>query len=297
MLQKVVGIFAVAGLLAWAGAHAQDNDADELKIAALEALIAAPPERALPAVTRVLQGDNSDEVKESALFILSQIDTPEARNLLLQTARQESGELQEEAIQMIGVSGDPEALRSLRDIYASAGMDVRESILEAFLIADETDAVLQIALQAETDEELDAALEMLAAMDATEELRQVRAQVGVSEGLIEAYAISGDFESLRELAMDTTDPEQQVNAIEAMGIVGGDEANAALVDIYRGADNEDVKEAALDGMVISGYDQGVLELYRASSSNEEKRQLLEYLSVMGSDEIWDIVDAALEGNR
>jgi HEAT repeat protein len=297
MLQKAVGIFAVASLLAWAGAHAQDDDADELKIAALEALIAAPPERALPAVTRVLQGDNSDEVKESALFILSQIDTPEARNLLLQTARQESGDLQEEAIQMIGVSGDPGALKSLKEIYASADMDVRESILEAFLIADDTDAVLQIALQAETDEELDAALEMLAAMDATEELRQVRAQVGVSEGLIEAYAVSGDFESLRELAMDTSDPEQQVNAIEAMGIVGGADANAALVEIYRGADSEDVREAALDGMVISGYDAGVLELYRASNSNDEKRQLLEYLSVMGSDEIWDIIDAALEGNR
>lgn len=297
MLHKVIGILAFASLLAWAGAHAQDDDADELKIAALEALIAAPPERALPAVTRVLQGNNSDEVKESALFILSQIDTPEARNLLLQTARQERGELQEEAIQMIGVSGDPDALESLRELYVSADMDVRESILEAFLIADETDAVLQIALQAETDEELDAALEMLAAMDATEELRQVRAQVGVSEGLIEAYAVSGDFESLRELAMDTSDPEQQVNAIEAMGIVGGADANATLVEIYRGADNEDVREAALDGMVISGYDDGVLELYRASNSNEEKRQLLEYLSVMGSDEIWDIVDAALEGNR
>jgi HEAT repeat protein len=297
MLQKVVGIFAVAGLLAWAGGHAQDDDADELKIAALEALIAAPPERALPAVTRVLQGNNSDEVKESALFILSQIDTPEARSLLMQTARQASGELQEEAIQMIGVSGDPQALESLREIYASADMDVKESILEAFLIADETDAVLQIALEAKTDEELDAALEMLAAMDATEELRQVRAQVGVSEGLIEAYAVSGDFESLRELAMDTSDPEQQVNAIEAMGIVGGDDANASLVEIYRGADSEDVREAALDGMVISGYDEGVLELYRASTSNDEKRQLLEYLSVMGSDEIWDIIDATLEGNR
>ncbi len=49
------------------------DDVEELKIAALEALIMAPPERALPLVRKVLEGDNSDEMKESALFILSQI--------------------------------------------------------------------------------------------------------------------------------------------------------------------------------------------------------------------------------
>jgi len=297
MLHRTFLLLTATALLISAGAQSQDSDADELKIAALEALIAAPPERALPAVTRVLQGDNSVEVKESALFILSQIDTPDARNLLLQTARQESGELQEEAIQMIGVSGDPEALASLREIYSAGDMDVRGSVLEAFLIADETSAVLEIALESETEEELEAALEMLAAMDATEELRQVRAQVGVSEALIEAYAISGDFESLKELATDNSNPEQQVNAIEAMGIVGGDNANAALVEIYQSSNDEDVREAALDGMLISGYDQGVLDLYRASNSTDEKRELLEYLSIMGSDQIWDIIDAALEGNR
>ena len=44
------------------------SDRDELKITALEALMSAPPERALPAVRKVLEGDSSDEVKESALL-------------------------------------------------------------------------------------------------------------------------------------------------------------------------------------------------------------------------------------
>ena len=37
------------------------DEVEKLKLAAVEALITAPPERALPAVTRVLQGNNSDE--------------------------------------------------------------------------------------------------------------------------------------------------------------------------------------------------------------------------------------------
>lgn len=297
MLKQHLIAISLAALTASGGASAQDIEADELKIAALEALIAAPPERALPAVTRVLRGDNSDEVKESALFILSQIDMPEAQEILMQIVRESEGELQEEAIQMVGIGGNPDTLAELQAIYPTVEIEVKEAILEAFLIADETEAVLEIALEAESEEEFEAAIEMLAVMDATEELRQVRAQAGVSEGLIEAYAISGDHESLRELALDSSDPEQQVHAIEALGIVGSQNADSTLIEIYRGSDNADVKEAALDGMLISGYDEGVLELYRGSTDTAEKRELLEYLVIMDSDEIWDIIDAALEGQR
>ena len=105
-----LGTIVIVCMLAFAQAvHAQDDqeERDALKIAAIEALMSAPPERALPAVTKVLQGNNSDEVKEAALFILSQIETPEAQALLLEMARSSEGELREEAISMIGIGGDP----------------------------------------------------------------------------------------------------------------------------------------------------------------------------------------------
>ena len=55
---------------------AQDSaaEAEQLKIAALEALMSAPADRALPLVAKVLASDNSDEIKSRALFVLSQID-------------------------------------------------------------------------------------------------------------------------------------------------------------------------------------------------------------------------------
>ena len=64
-----------------------DADAEALKIAALEGLMAASPERALPVVRRVLQGNHSDEVKTRALFVLGQIDSPESHEVLLGFAR------------------------------------------------------------------------------------------------------------------------------------------------------------------------------------------------------------------
>jgi len=129
-------------------AVAQSAEDDELKIAALEALIAAPPHRALPIAAKVLAGDNSDEVKERALFILSQIDSPEAHDILIRTAQDESGDIREEAIRMIGIGGDRDALSQLASLYENGDEDVRDAVLEAYLIADDEEAVYELAVKA-----------------------------------------------------------------------------------------------------------------------------------------------------
>jgi len=289
-----------AGLLLSGTGYAQQaaiSDADELKIAALEALISAPPERALPLANKVLAGDNSDEVKERALFILSQIDTPESQATLVRFAREANGSLQEEAIRMIGISGDQASLAGLSEIYASGNSNVRDAVLEAYLIAGDKQAVFEIAVNADNTDDFEEAVETLGAMGASDELRELRGRTGVSESLIDAYAISGDLASLLDVARDNSDVEMQAEAIEALGIIGGDQVNAELVEIYRAAASEDIREAALDGMLISGYDAGVLELYRSAQSPAEKKELLEYLVMMDSDAVWEIVDAALEGGQ
>ena len=278
-----------------AQAVAQTDDNEELKIAAIEALISAPPERAMPLAARVLEGDHSNEVKERALFILSQIDHPDAHDILLSTARDADGELRDEAIRMIGIGGNEDALASLGALYSGGDEDVRDAVLEAYLIAGDEDAVFELAVNAQTDDEFEAAVEILGAMGANDELRSLRERVGMSESLIQAYVISDDAETLIEIASDNSDPELQAEAIEALGIVGGDEVEAALIEIYRSASTEDIREAALDGMLIAGHDEGVLELYRSSNDDAEKKELLEYLVIMGSDEVWDLIDAALEG--
>lgn len=270
------------------------TDTEELKLAAMEALISAPAERALPLVNKVLEGNHSVDLKERALFILSQIDAPEAQTTLLKFANQASGDLQLEAIRMIGIGGNESALASLSSIYDSGSVDAREAVLEAYMIAGNKKAVFEIAVKAEGDD-FDKAVDLLGAMGAHEELRELRSQHGVSESLIDAYAVSGDFESLRELALDDSDPELQTQAIEAMGVVGGEQVNSALLEIYRTSQSDDVREAALHGMLISGYDAGVLELYRSSDNANEKKELLEFLVMMGSDEVWEVIDAALDG--
>jgi HEAT repeat protein len=296
-LTKII-LTGIALLLATAGAAQNPgrDDAEELRIAAVEALITAPADKALPVITKVLTANHSNEVKEAALFILSQIDRPEAHNLLLDVARQQNGELRLEAIRMIGIGGDTETLASLQGLYTTGDQDVRGAVLEAYLIAGDKKAVFDIAVNAKGDDFEDA-VDMLGAMGAREELRALRGKMGPSETLINAYAVSGDFDELRKMAFDGSEPKTQILAIEAMGIVGGSEVSTTLVQIYRDAKSAGVREAALDGMMIAGHDTGVLELYRASADPAEKKQLLEMLVTMGSDDVWSIIDSALEGEE
>jgi HEAT repeat protein len=284
-------------LAANAQVAAQDgnSDTEQLKIAALEALVSAPPERALPLAAKVLAGDNSDQVKSRALFVLSQIDDAEAQDLLLRTARDGSGEVRYEAVRMIGIGGHKPAMQELRGLYAGADEDMREAVMEAYLIADDKQSVFEIAANASTADEFDTAVRTLGAMDAREELRQLRGSANVGESLIEALAISGDAQTLRELAMDDSNPQQQARAIEALGIVDDENTGPVLMEIYRGSGSDTAREAALQGMLIADYDDGVLELYRASKDAAEKKELLEMLVIMDSDEVWNLVDAALDG--
>ena len=65
-------LLTAIGLLVVAGAIAQqtNDDTEQLRIAALEALISAPADRALPIVSKVLKGDYSIDLKSRALFVL-----------------------------------------------------------------------------------------------------------------------------------------------------------------------------------------------------------------------------------
>ena len=188
-------IIATIALLATGAARAQDDVSDVedpsevLKIAALEALISAPPERALPLAIKVLEAENTTEVKERALFVLSQIDMPEAQAQLLDVARGPDPELSVEAVRMIGIGGDPDALAGLADLYASDNEHMRGAVLEAYLIADDKEAVFAIAQNARTPEEFEEAVMMLGAMDAVDELRALSETSGYTVELIEVFTL------------------------------------------------------------------------------------------------------------
>lgn len=270
------------------------NDDEELALAAMEGLMSQPADRALPIIKKVLAGSQTPLVKQRALFVLSQIDGPEAREILLQTARSSDAAMRGEAIRSIGIGGDRKSLDSLLAIYNAGSSEVKEEVLQAWMIAGHKEAVYQAALNAKTEEEATQAIHMLGVMGAADELRKLGDRPNASSGLVEAFAISGDLASLRKIADGRGERSVRIEAVQKIGIIQSDAARTALRDIYTRAADEEIRDAALHGMLIAGDEEGVLALYRAAKTSEEKRALLRMLSMMDGDAALKAIDAALE---
>lgn len=282
-------------VLAQADAGRASGADEELALAALEGLMAQPSDRALPIIKKVLAGPQSTRVKQRALFVLSQIDSPEAQQILMHTSRSADAALRGDAIRSIGIGGNSQALEGLMEIYKSDSR-AREQVMQAWLIAGRKDLVYQAALNAKSGEDEEVAVRTLGVMGAAEELRKLGDRPKAASGLVDAYAISGDLASLRKIAEGNGDHGARVDAVRKIGIVHSDAARTALREIYSRSTDAEVKEAALQGMLIAGDEQGVLALYRAAKTNDEKRALLRVLSMIDGDAALEAIDAALEGN-
>jgi HEAT repeat protein len=273
------------------------TDEEALALAALEGLINMPPERALPILKRVLSGDQSTIVKKRALFVASQFDGPEAQQLLIDVAKQANNPLRAEAIRNIGIGGNPTSVAVLKEVYANGDDATKRQVLESWLIAGNRADVYQAALAAKTEAEADRAIRTLAAMGARDELRKLGAEGKNSKSLMEAFAVSGDLESLKRIANTAPDPATRAEAVRRMGIIAGPEATKALREAYERATDDKVKRAALDGLLVTGNEQAVLELYKVAKTPEEKRALLRTLSTMGGDAALTAIDQALGGGQ
>jgi HEAT repeat protein len=273
------------------------TEQEELALAAMEGLMAQSSERALPIIKKVLNGSQTTLVKKRALFVLSQIEGPEAEEILIQMSRSSDAALRSEAIRSIGIGGHDKSLAALQEIYKAGDADVKEQVLHAWLIADRKEEVYQAALNAKSEDEAADAIHILGAMDAVEELRKLGDRPNASRKLVDAYAISGDLASLRKIAETGADPSLRAEAVQQIGIIGDDAARAALREIYSRSNDAKIKEAALQGLLIADDEQGVLALYRAATTAEEKRALLRTLTTMDGDAALEAIDAALEGKK
>ncbi|HEX5758784.1 MAG TPA: tetratricopeptide repeat protein [Thermoanaerobaculia bacterium] len=195
---------------------------EELKLYAINSLMGAEPERAVPLLQKFLRGNHSLRLKEKALFVLSQADSPEGRKTLLEIARGSAQpELQRKAIEYLGVSGDGAALREL---YRAAGPAVKGKLLEAMLVAGDTEG-LSAAAREERDPKL---------------RRKAIHTLGVTGG-------KGSGEVLRAIYASTSDRETRLAVLEALFV----QNNArALIEIFRSEKDPDLKREAVQKLTL-----------------------------------------------
>ena len=276
-----------------------DTSDEELADIAVEGLMNAPPERALPLLKKVLQSQHSQKTKKRALCVLSQLGTDAALDVVIDTAKTSPDpELRAEAIRMLGVSGEDRAINRLREIYA-ASKDAHEKrqIIEAWLVADRKDLVLASAKTEPDPTVRKKAIETLGAMDGSDELKQlfdVTQDPDNRREIVQALGVAGNTGALTAIAGEAKLPEDlRVQALQSLGVAGADDE---LVRLYTQANTPKLRDAALQGLLVAGDSDGVLQLYKQAKTSEEKKALLRTLTTMDDDAAINAIEAELDKN-
>jgi len=277
-------------------ATASDEDIAEI---AVEGLLNAPPERALPLLKKVLQSQHSDKVKKRALFVLSQLDEEAALDAVVDVAKaSKDRELREEAIRMLGVSGQDRAIERLRELYANAN-DAQEkrAIVQAWLTADRKDLILASA-RTETDPSVRRqAIQALGALDASTELKQLFDATHDAQNqreIIQALGVAGNVQALASIAESRQPDEVRVEALQALGVAGEEGGAAQLVKLYPQMTTPALREAAMQGLLVAGNAEALTQLYKQAKSKEEKQALLRALTTLGDDAALNIIEHELD---
>lgn len=272
---------------------------DDLADVAIQGLLSAPPERALPLLEKVLASERSIKTKKRALFVLSQLDTEQGIDVVLDTAKNaREPELRREAVRMLGMSGEKKAVERLAELYSSSkSADEKENVIEAWLMSGRKDLVLKSARDESDAAVRDKAIETLGAMGASDELHQLFDTIkdtGNRRQIIQSLGVAGNASALKSIAGNTTLPQnERVGAMHALGMAGDSGGAAALVDLYAKADTPPLRDAVLQGLLMSGDSAAVKKIYNNARTSEEKKAALRVLTMMDDEDAMEIIEREL----
>lgn len=268
-----------------------DVDDEDVKLMAIHSLMNTDPERAFPLLEKILKGNASKNIKEGAMFVLSQSPSQKARDLMASFAKGSgSPKLQELAVHYLGVAGGERNRQLLLEAYnASKSRSVKEEVLNALMISGDRARILNAA-KTEPDSELrEEAIRLLGVMGARNDLAamwQTEASPGAREAIIDAMFVAGDVEHIGEIAKNDKSAEVRGEAIRKLGLMGKKTA-ATLIAFYQNDPSSEIKEAVIDALFVQNNARALIDLSKQEKNKSLKREILQKLSVMGNKEAVD----------
>jgi HEAT repeat protein len=261
---------------------------EELKLLAIQALQNSDPEQAVPMLQKILQGTGSPALKERALFVLAQSDSPKAREVLVNIAKGNGGtpDVQMKAIQYLGIHGGTESRAALADIYKSTSdVDVKRRILRAFMVAGEKDRLLSVAQTEQNPDLRMEAVRQLGVMGASDELMTMyrkESSLEVKKQILQAMFTGGNATRMIELAKSEQNPELRRVAVRNLGLMGGKETGAALADIYSTDKDPAIRQAVIQALFIQNNADSLVAIARKEQDPSMKKDIVQKLSLMHS---------------
>jgi len=130
------------------------ND-EELKLLALRGVMQADPDKGVPIIEKMLAGGASPRVRDRALFVLSQSRAVRARDVIVNTAKNNANpDLQRSAIRYLGMMGNGDDRDALVGIYRNAtDASVKRLVVNSLFMQRSAKSLVDLA-RAEKDPSL-----------------------------------------------------------------------------------------------------------------------------------------------
>ena len=195
---------------------------DDIKLLAINGLMNADAERAIPLVEGILKGSVAPNVKDRALFVLAENKSPRAQQVLIDYAKGSGNpDLQLRAIQYVGTSGTKESQQILLGIYSSStDARIKNTILQALMSSRANDALMNIA-KSEKDTSLrDSAIRYIlsnknAPVDGLLEL-YASSDAQAKRAIVDGFTGRRDGKTLVDLARKETDQSMKKTIVERL---------------------------------------------------------------------------------
>ena len=265
---------------------------EELKLLALNGLMMAEPDKALPVLQKLLAGSSSPKIKERALFILVQNPSPEGRKMLSDFARNSSNpDLQLKAVRYIGMMGSSDARKELASIYSSSSdIRLKQAILQGFMLSGSKEFLLNAAKTEQNPELRHDAIRQLALTGGQDELWQLYESERSPENkqaILKSMFLGGNSPKLVEIARDEKDPKLRIAAIKSLGLMGNNGQGDVLVSIYRSNQDREVRDAVLNALFLQQNGKALVDLARNEKDPRMKEEIVKKMSLVHSKEVTD----------
>jgi HEAT repeat protein len=192
------------------------------------------------------------------------------------------------AINGLAMEGDSDSMAFTESMYdTSPNPEEKIAILESLMLMDDAEALALKILRTESDPELQRrAIQALGVMDATAALAELYASVdgdNVRADVIEALVIADDAAGITNILRVEKDPGLRAEAIRGLAIIDDELASGYVLELYPDGTREE-KSAIIESMMIAENTQGLLGLLEQENDPELKREMLQMLTIIDSEE-------------
>jgi hypothetical protein len=265
----------------------------------LNSLMESEPDKAMPILRNLLVSNNSEKIKERALFVLAQNPSPGAQKLLGDMARGTSNpDLQLKAIRFMGMMGAQDTRGMLVSIYGASSNDgVKRAILQSFMVSGSRGLLLNVAKSESNPELRREAIHQLAVSGGKDELWQLYQQESSIENkkaILQSLFITGDAEKLTEVARTAKEQELRIAAIKSLGLMGGNGRGDVLVSIYKSDSDAQVRGAVLKSLFMQQNGKALVELARTEKDPHMKEEIVKKMALVHSKEVTDYMEEILK---